>query len=89
MTSTNNTILLKYPRNTETVVTNLKTLNRDQAISKLQRPLDSTRVTLEVLGIFSLPENWKNAIQNNDPAEAQFVYEFEACGVKMTGARGI
>ena len=84
-----NSILLRYPRNTETVVTNAKTLNAQEALTKLQRPLDSTRVTVDVHGIFSLPEPWRNAIQANDPTENTFVYELEFAGIKMTGARGI
>jgi hypothetical protein len=46
-------------------------------------------VQLDVQGIFQLPEQWKNAIQNNDPAEALFIYELEIAGIKITGARGI
>lgn len=84
-----NSILLRYPRNTETVVTNAKTLNAQEALTKLQRPLDATRVTVDVHGIFALPEAWRNAIQAADPAENTFVYELELAGIKMTGARGI
>jgi len=51
--------------------------------------LSSTKVNIEVKGIFSLPDAWKNAIQTNDPAEASFVYELEVAGIKMVGARGI
>ena len=85
----NNSILLRYPRNTETVTTNEKTLNIAKAIEKIQRPLDTTRVTMEVHGVFSLPEAWRNAIQTNDPSEATYTYELEVAGIKMTGARGI
>jgi len=81
--------LLRYPRNTETVTTNAKTLNVQEALTKIQRPLDSTRVTVDVQGVFALPEAWKNAIAANDPQEAQYVYELEVCGVKMTGAHGV
>lgn len=79
----NNSILLRYPRNTETVTTNEKTLNIGKAIEKIQRPLETTRVTVEVHGIFSLPEPWKNAIQTSDPNEAMYVYELEVAGIKM------
>lgn len=41
------------------------------------------------MGVFALPEAWKTAIQANDPAEAQYVYEMEIAGIKMTGGRGI
>lgn len=88
-TNTNNSILLRYPRNTETVTANAKTLNVNQALQKLHTPLSATRVNIDVKGIFSLPETWKNAIQNNDPAEASYAYELEVAGIKMVGARGI
>jgi len=61
-TANNNSILLRYPRNTETVTTNAKTLNISQAIQKIQRPLDSTKITVDVVGIFSLPESWRTII---------------------------
>lgn len=89
MTTNNNSILLRYPRNTETVTTNAKTLNIAQAIQKIQKPLEATKVTVEVKGIFSLPENWKQIIHTNDPSEAAYVYELEVAGIKLHGARGI
>lgn len=40
------------------------------------------------MGVFSLPETWKTAIQSNDPAEAGYFYEIEVAGVRITGAKG-
>lgn len=88
-TNSNNSILLRYPRNTETVTTNAKTLNIQEALKKIHTPLPASRVTIDVKGIFSLPEVWKTAIQTNDPAEAQYAYELDVAGIKMVGARGI
>ena len=84
----NNSILLRYPRNTETVITNSKALNVSHALTQVQRPLDSTKLTVEIFGIYALPEQWKTAIQTNDPAESGFTYEIEVAGVKMVGAKG-
>jgi hypothetical protein len=84
----NNSILLRYPRNTETVITNSKTLDVAHALTQVQRPLDSTKITVEVLGVFALPDPWKTAIQANDPAESGYTYEIEVAGVKMVGAKG-
>jgi len=50
------TILLKFPRNTETVITNAKTLDIKKALTRVQRPLEQTKVSLEVLGIYALPD---------------------------------
>ena len=41
------------------------------------------------MGVYSLPEQWKQAIQTSDPSEANYVYELEVAGIKMVGARGI
>lgn len=56
------TILLKFPRNTETVTTNAETLNIPKALSRVQRPLETTKISFELYGIHSLPESWKTAI---------------------------
>ena len=53
-------ILLKFPRNTEVQT---KEINIDDALSRVRRPLDSTKLTLSVNGIFALPESWKAKIQ--------------------------
>jgi len=87
--SANNSILLRYPRNVETVVTNSKTLDVAHALTQVQKPLDQTRLTVEVMGVFSLPEAWKTAIQSNDPAEASYLYEIELAGIRITGAKGL
>lgn len=53
-------ILLKFPRNTEVQT---KDINIDNALSRVRRPLDSTKVTLGINGIYALPESWKQKIQ--------------------------
>lgn len=52
-------ILLKFPRNTEVQT---KDIDVDDALSRARRPLDSTKVTLRVKGVYSLPEIWKQKI---------------------------
>jgi hypothetical protein len=49
-------ILLKFPRNTETVTTNLKTLDVKKALSRVQRPSELNKLSLEVLGVYALPD---------------------------------
>ena len=82
-------ILLKFPRNTETVTTNAKTLDVKQALNRVQRPLESLKVSFEVLGVHALPDAWKNAIASSDPSEALYTYEIELAGIKMTGAKTV
>ena len=53
-------ILLKFPRNTEVQT---KDINVEDALSRVRRPLDSTKLTLCVNGVFALPESWKAKIQ--------------------------
>ena len=53
-------ILLKFPRNTEVQT---KDINIEDALSRVRRPLDSTKVTLSVMGVYALPEAWKQKIQ--------------------------
>jgi hypothetical protein len=83
------TILLKFPRNVETVTTNSKIYDVKQGLSRIQRPLDSTKISLELYGIHALPEAWKAAIAAQDPTEALYQYEIEIAGVKMTGGKGL
>jgi len=52
-------ILLKFPRNTEVQT---KNINIEDALSKVRRPLDSTKVTLNINGVYALPETWKQKI---------------------------
>lgn len=82
-------ILLKFPRNTETVTTNAKTLDVKKALSRVQRPLESTKLSLEILGIHALPDQWKNAIATSDPTEALYTYEIEVAGIKISGAKTV
>ena len=49
-------ILLKFPRNTEIQT---KPIDVQEALSRVRRPLDSTKFKLSVFGIYSLPEVWK------------------------------
>ena len=53
-------ILLKFPRNTEVQT---KEVNVDEALSRARRPLDSTKITLSINGIYALPDAWKQKIQ--------------------------
>ena len=39
-----------------------KDINIEEALSRVRRPLDSTKVTLSVNGIYALPESWKQKI---------------------------
>jgi hypothetical protein len=39
-----------------------KKVDIEQAISRMRRPLDLTSVNLEVYGVYSLPEAWKQKI---------------------------
>ena len=53
-------ILLKFPRNTEVQT---KPINVEDALSRVRRPLDTTKMTLSVMGVYALPEPWKQKIQ--------------------------
>ena len=61
-------ILLKFPRNTEVQT---KDINIEDALSRVRRPLDSTKVTLSVMGVYALPEAWKQKIQTVSIFESQ------------------
>ena len=39
-----------------------KKVDIDQALSRMRRPLEATTVNLEVYGLYSLPEGWKQKI---------------------------
>jgi len=52
-------ILLKFPRNTEVQT---KDIDIEDALSRVRRPLDSSKVTLSVNGIYALPDSWKQKI---------------------------
>ena len=49
-------ILLKFPKNTEVVT---KEVDVEEALTRVRRPIDHTRMSLSVMGIYSLPEAWK------------------------------
>lgn len=52
-------ILLKFPKNTEV---QSKPIDVEEALSRVRRPLDQTRVNLSVMGVYALPEAWKTKI---------------------------
>jgi len=39
-----------------------KKVDVEQAVSRMRRPLDLTSVNLEVYGVYSLPDAWKQKI---------------------------
>ena len=39
-----------------------KKVDIESAISRMRRPLDLTSVSIEVYGVYSLPESWKQKI---------------------------
>ena len=43
-----------------------KKVNVEQAISNMRRPLDLTTVNVEVYGVYSLPELWRQKIAVNN-----------------------
>ena len=49
-------ILLKFPRNTEIQT---KPTDVQEALSRVRRPLDSTKLRMSVQGVYALPEVWK------------------------------
>ena len=49
-------ILLKFPRNTEIQT---KPTDVSEALSRVRRPLDSTKLRMSVYGVYALPEVWK------------------------------
>ena len=53
-------ILLKFPRNTE--VQETKKAEISESLCRVRRPLDSTKITLKVMGIYALPEEWKSKL---------------------------
>jgi len=56
-----------------------------EALSRVRRPLDSTKVNFKVNGVFGLPEVWKSKL--DDPAEAMFTYEVELAGIKCKNSK--
>jgi hypothetical protein len=53
-------ILLKFPRNTE--INETKKAEVSEALSRVRRPLDSTKVNFKVMGVYGLPEVWKSKL---------------------------
>ena len=47
---------MKFPRNTEIQT---KPTDVHEALSRVRRPLDSTKMRLSVYGVYALPEAWK------------------------------
>jgi hypothetical protein len=56
-------ILLNFPRNTE--VNETKKAEVSEALSRVRRPLDCTKVNFKVMGVFGLPEVWKSKLVSN------------------------
>jgi len=50
---------LSQINNTEIVE---KKVDLEQALSRMRRPLESTTLNLEIYGVYSLPESWKQKI---------------------------
>jgi len=76
-------ILLKFPRNTEIQT---KTTDVHEALSRVRRPLDSTKLKMSMYGVYALPEVWKAKF--DDPAnEAMYTYEVELLGVRMQNSK--
>jgi len=93
------TILQKFPKNTEV---KSEPVNITDALGRFRRPLDNTRVTLSVMGVYCLPEAWKakvvsiisyQALQliqivQDDPVElAAYTYEIDIAGIKMKNSK--
>ena len=56
-------ILLKFPRNTEIQT---KQTDVQEALSRVRRPLDSTKLKMSVFGVYALPEVWKTKFVSFD-----------------------
>jgi len=50
------TLLYGFPKNTEITE---KKVDVQEALSRVRPPLDAVTVTLEVYGVYALPESWK------------------------------
>lgn len=61
MTSKQNhaTLLYGFPRNTEVTE---KSVNVEEALSRVQDANKSIQVTLEVYGFYALPDSWKQKV---------------------------
>lgn len=58
---------MKFPRNTEVQT---KPINIEDALSRVRRPLDMTKMTLSVMGVYALPESWKQKITTVSDADS-------------------
>ena len=63
-----------------------KKVDTEQALSRASRPIESTNLTLEVFGTYSLPNAWKGN-RADDPAEALYTYDLEAFGMTIKGGK--
>ena len=52
-------MLYGFPKNTEITE---KKVDVEEAISRVQRPLDKVQIQFEVFGAYALPETWKAKI---------------------------
>lgn len=57
-------LLYGFPRNTEITE---KSVNMEDALSRLIMPGDNTELKIDVYGVYALPEAWKSKI--DDPTE--------------------
>lgn len=53
------TLLYGFPRNTEVTC---KQIDYDEAMSRVQKPIEEVQVTFEVYGVYALPDSWKQKI---------------------------
>lgn len=65
-----------------------KKVDLEDALSRTRRAVDSTTVNVQVNGIYSLPDAWKNSI--GDPAqEAIYTYEVQVMGASLKNIRQV
>lgn len=53
------TLLYGFPKNTEITE---KTVNVEEALARVQKPIQSVTVNLEIYGAYGLPDSWKQKI---------------------------
>jgi hypothetical protein len=76
--------LYGFTKNTEITE---KKVDVDEALQRFKKPIDGTKLTIEVFGVYGLPEGWKAKIE--DQSEASYAYEIEAAGLKVANGKVI
>jgi len=76
--------MLKFPKNTEV---SEKKVDVEEALSRVRKPLASTKLNFNVFGIYNLPESWKAKI--DEPQEQSYTYEVEMSGMHMRNSKVI